>query len=1181
MKQKKFIVLFAVIMVLVLGVTVFAACNKKPDHQHEYGDWVVTKEATCTEAGSRSKTCDGCGDVVTEELPALGHDYGANDRCTRCGTLNPNHTHTFGDWATEEAATCTADGSRKRTCSVCGEEETEPIDALGHDFVDNYCTRCGAIDPDHDHVWSDWTLDPEKELGAEPTCTEEGYRVRYCTLDGCDETKDQAIPALGHDFDAHGNCTRCDAHVHVYGDWVVTLEQTCTTAGLRKKTCLGCDDVITEVIAPHHFGENGICEVCGLEEGAFSSALAEHDTHTYSYRMGPSDLPTAWNFHTYQSNSATYILDYSSDSLYTFDYKDENLDSFTIVPSMASAMPVDITALIAADPELAEKWQLGTGKYNVTAAEDGDFLVEEEFLYEGEGIVDEDDLYAYNEKYAAYIEAGVLVRVNAEEIYATENRIYRISLKDNLKFDNGDPITADTFVESMALLLNPAAANFRADNVYKSGNLKIFGAEEYVKAGNVTLEDLTTNGSGVGQGEYTGWDNKAANYGLSAAMLDKLYFVTTTSSYVGAWAADWSGRDVDWTYGYLAKNYAGAAEDRDKVLIPCYAEMNGKKLSELLADGAGYEYTYEDEEGNEQEAKLLYKTAIDYLIKFWCTDPDEEFGFFCAQYTWPELDFSEVGFYAEDDYNLVVVLKNAMEDNFYLRYELCTSFFLVHPDLYKSCIKMTDGVYTNDYATSVAKYVGFGPYKLTSYLADSTIVLERNQNWHGYTEAEYVPGTYQANRIVYRKVTENATRLEMFVKGELDSYGLQAEDMKDYIASPYVVYTDSESTWYLAMNPQEANLKTVQEAATPKTAGNAVVKTVLCIDDFRKALSYSIDRKQFNLTLSPTSGVAKALLSAMIVADPDKGTSYRSLDVAKDAILSFWGLADAWGPEVEKDYETRDEAINAITGYDPAGAKELFTAAYNEAVARGYITADQVASGNWEVQIVIGQPSAANFYTKGFEFLSTNWTNAVKDTPFEGHLSFVFSQVLGSTTFGTYLRNGSVDILFGVGYGGSMFDPYSMMDCFTGSLQYDPFTDKTKISLDITYDFGAGVKTYRASLYSWVSECLQGNKIKITEVGEDGELTKNTLEVSAGTSDPSDRRLFILAAAEEAIMNLANIFPLQTDSSASLRCYRISYKTKDYILGMGFGGLQYNTFTMDDDAFEAYVSGQGGTINYK
>ena len=806
------------------------------------------------------------------------------------------------------------------------------------------------------------------------------------------------------------------------------------------------------------------------------------DGKTYSYRMGPSDLPESWNVQTYQSNSSTYVLDYSSDALYTFEYND-NYDGYKIVPSMAADFPVDVTKDYV-------------GKFGIADGE--------------------------------------------------ENKAYKIALKTNLKFDNGEVLNAKSFVDSMKLLLNPEAANFRADNVYASGNLKIYGSEEYVKQGSTTMEDCT-GGAGVGSGKYTGWNFGDTGAEIPADLADNVFFDLLNCYVNKGWAGKSTAEDV----AALFSKYTGiAAED--------LLAMDGKSLSEIRAD----------------EAMMANLQVL--LYDFWCTDPEEPWGFFCYKNVWEAYDFANVGFFALDDNTLVIVLKNAMEDNFYLRYELCTSFFLVYAPMYESLITKDNGVYANTYGTSVDTYVGFGPYKLTSYTEGAEIVLERNLNWHGYTPEEYVEGTYMTDRVTYKKVADNATRLEMFLKGEIDSYGLQTEDMEDYIGSEYTYFDDSESTWYLALNPQEAKLTETAAAATPLTAGNTVIKTPLCIEEFRSALSYSLDRQSFNKTLSPTSGVAKALLSNMIIADPETGMSYRSLDVAKDAILNFWGLADKWGEG--KEYATRDDAIDSITGYDPEGAKVLFDKAYDKAVELGYITEAMIADGKSEVQIIIGRPSEGNYYTKGYEFLSACWTEAVKGTKFEGHLTFVQSQVLGSSSFGTYLREGNVDLLFGVGYGGSMFDPYSMMDCFTGSLQYDPFTDKSTVMLDIALEG----KTLRASLYDWVSECLQGNKITATVVGADGNATSETVEISAGTSDPSERRTTILAAAETKVMTLANIFPIQTDASASLRCMRVNYKTEDYILGMGRGGVEWYTYSMTDEEFVNYAKGQeNGVLNYK
>ena len=825
----------------------------------------------------------------------------------------------------------------------------------------------------------------------------------------------------------------------------------------------------------------------------------EDDGKTYYYRMGPSGLPTSWNYHTYSSNDATYILDYAGDALYTFEYNDD-FTGYKIVPSMASGDPVDVSAEYA-------------GRYGILEGETG--------------------------------------------------KAYRIPLKTNLKFDNGAVLNAKSFVDSMKLLLNPDAANFRADNVYKSGNLKIYNSEEYVKQGTYALAGFVSEN--FGDDEYvnpTAFTVSADGY-LQYNGRDVVVDITSGGNWGSNGLADYAKADYIPADGPDYTALKAAANDKGWVKLTASTLRNVQNLIAMLHGCADADAYAEQCENKGNAGNYAY-------VEF------EEMAFLGGDY--PAMDYDgNVGFFAEDDNTLVVVLKNAMADNFYLRYELCTSFFLVYAPLYESLINHDNDVYANTYATSVDTFVGYGPYKLTTYVNGSTIILERNLNWHGYAAGEYKQGTYQTDRIVYTQVKENATRLEMFLKGELDSYGLQADDMSKYLHSKYTYFTDSESTWYLAMNPDMETLKANQAKATPKTVGNDVIKTVLTIKEFRQALSYSLNREEFNQKLSPTSGVAKSLLSSMIVADPDSGLTYRSMDEAKDAILEFWGLSDAWGEG--KEYEDRDEAIASITGYDPAGAKTLFDKAYDEAVAAGLITADQVASGKWEVQILLGRPLTVKFYNDGCDFLETCWTNAVKGTKFEGHLSFVQSAELGSTGFGEYLRNGSVDILFGVGYGGSMFDPYMMMDCFTGgSLQYDRFTDMKKVDLDIKLDG----KTLRASLYDWVSECLQGNTITAYVVGDDGEATKETVKISAGASDPAARRVTILAAAEGKIMSLANIFPVQTDSSASLRGMRINYKTEDYIVGMGRGGIEWYTYSMDDAEFLAYAKSQkDGVLNYQ
>ena len=192
--------------------------------KHVFGEWTVTKAATCTEAGLSTRTCTVCGAEETLTVPALGHK--------------------FGEWTETKAATCTEAGVSTRTCTVCGEaKETKDIPALGHKF-------------------GEWT-----ETKA-ATCTEAGVSTRTCTVCGeAKETKD--IPALGHKF----------------GEWTETKAATCTEPGVSTRTCTVCGEAKETKDIPalgHKAGTTYFmdkdshwltCTVCG--------AVLTKEAHTY------------------------------------------------------------------------------------------------------------------------------------------------------------------------------------------------------------------------------------------------------------------------------------------------------------------------------------------------------------------------------------------------------------------------------------------------------------------------------------------------------------------------------------------------------------------------------------------------------------------------------------------------------------------------------------------------------------------------------------------------------------------------------------------------------------------------------------------------------------------------------------------------------------------------------------
>lgn len=811
-----------------------------------------------------------------------------------------------------------------------------------------------------------------------------------------------------------------------------------------------------------------------------------NDDGKYTYRIATPMLANTWNTHTYKENtSQLYVLDYTEDGLYAFDYNDEK-DGYQVVPSMANAMPQDVTSQYVGDT-----W----------------------------GIASTDSWKAI-----------------------------RVTLRHDLKYENGDPITAQCFVDSMQLLLNPNAKNYRADSYYDK-QFSIAGAKSYAYSERTAYIDASTvfdeySESIDDQLIFSLWyeNDDGANSNFVTSQFEPAGYNFDT--FISAFAAGAFG--------------VSASEAKDRVNA-----LNGKTLAEIKADSA---------------LKADFDTIFALMGKLVGAEPGQEIYLCLTKKTFDKFDFDGVGVKAVDDYTLDIILEKSLQ-GFYLKYNLTSALSLVHVPTYKACESTSQGVYTNDYGTSKDKYVGFGPYKISSFTADSEISFARNDYWFGYGDAAY-DNKFQTSNISIKQVTDDTQRLEMFLAGSLDSYALRAEDMEDYQSSEWTYYTEGDSTWFIALNPNESGLKSAQDAATPSQGFNSVNKTVLTLKSFRQAMSFSVDREAYELALDPTGSPAKALFGNMIISDPDNGTAYRTTDEAKKVIVDFWGLTDQIGEG--KEYATIDEAIAHITGFDPMGAKALFRQAYDEAVAAGMIDTTK----NWEVQIVIGQPGSggSNYYNNGYEFLRKAWLDAVQGTPFENHVTITQSQPLGNS-YAEALQANRVDVLFGVGWTGSALDPYSLMEAYVSpDYQYDSGWDTKKEYIDITIPADADAtiagKVLRANLYAWGKDCLQGNAITANIV-VNGEMTNETVTISAGTAQVASVRLAILAAVEGAVLKQYDMIPVGTDASASLKGKRIKFYTEEYVYGMGRGGVTYMTYLMTDAEWAQYVSENNGSIDYK
>ena len=199
---------------------------------HKFSTWTTTKNATCTQVGTKSRKCTVCGKTETQTIAKTGHksvtDKAIPATCTTDGKTEGSHCsvcgavikaqdtikatgHKFGNWTTTKSATCTESGTQIRKCETCGATESKSLSAKGHtEVVDKAipatCTTDGKTEGSHcsvcntvikvqtvinatGHKSSGWIVDKTASIGVK------GSKHRECTI--CKKVLETAeIPAL-------------------------------------------------------------------------------------------------------------------------------------------------------------------------------------------------------------------------------------------------------------------------------------------------------------------------------------------------------------------------------------------------------------------------------------------------------------------------------------------------------------------------------------------------------------------------------------------------------------------------------------------------------------------------------------------------------------------------------------------------------------------------------------------------------------------------------------------------------------------------------------------------------------------------------------------------------------------------------------------------------------------------
>ena len=156
---------------------------------HSYTEQ-ITLAASCTQNGLKTYTCSLCGLHYTESIPATGHMY---------------------SWRPTADPTCDTEGIKTYTCNFCGDSYTETFPATGHSWAYGRCTVCGTV---CDHNWIDGIC-------------------RNCSS------------ACGHRW-SNGTCQVC--------------KLVCNHSNWMDGACVHCS-----MTCSHSFS-NGFCTICGMTD---------------------------------------------------------------------------------------------------------------------------------------------------------------------------------------------------------------------------------------------------------------------------------------------------------------------------------------------------------------------------------------------------------------------------------------------------------------------------------------------------------------------------------------------------------------------------------------------------------------------------------------------------------------------------------------------------------------------------------------------------------------------------------------------------------------------------------------------------------------------------------------------------------------------------------------------------
>ena len=823
-----------------------------------------------------------------------------------------------------------------------------------------------------------------------------------------------------------------------------------------------------------------------------------YDYKKAEYNTTTTTMPSNWNELTYADNNDTQIMSYIGSSFFDYDYKFE-----------------------------------GDKKFN----DDGSINVD--------GVV----VGAYTTNYSAATKLeDVTATVDAKWGYTAEQiaeggYAWKITLRNDLKWDDGTAITAADFVYSMKAQLDPAFMNFRGNTYYDTLRIKMsreyFFQNQEGTYNSVAGEGYASNQAALDAGEILyldllALDNELFGWGIMSAGL-----VDAEGNAMPQYLAYNDTREFNtpdgWTTG--SDDWLFDAATAWQYIAP------GAPYAKYCEPGGGYSWV------------LIYR---ENLVR--------------------DVDWEQVGIYAIEAENAIVVcldktyalLKEDGSLSWQAPYYMA-SLPLVHQKKYEDNIVEPTGesaLYTSTYNSSLESTASWGPYKLVEFEAGSHYKLVKNENWYGWNMNQY-QNQYNITAINCLKVVETNDKWMGFLAGYYDDASLDTHNIADYYTSKYVTYAPSTGTFGMQLF---SNLSVL------KASGNN--NGILAIQEFRHAFNLSLNRNDIVEKIWPGTAVpCLGLVNSEYYYDIENSASLEDSGVYRFTTEAQEGLLIAYGFEKADDGTwsgagmtglSLEEATMSLTGYNPTLAKEKLEIAIQK------LNADKEFYGyddTKNITLVYGASVDNAKQRDRVAYLQNVLNELTKGTALEGKIEVKFDASAGSGWADAF-RSGDTQIGFGYGFSGNPFNPFSIIGAFVDpddDLNYHQYWDTSSIDMTLIMpegDYAGAGETITMSIQNWYF-CLNG----LAEVNG----APKTYNWDSGYA-PSSVRLMILSALEQAALNENRSIMLIGDYSGSFLGAKFSYFSTDYNTFLGFGGIRYMVVEYTDAEWNEFIAANNGDL---